>query len=88
MNYPRNDQTKQISEKMAHRLGERLEAFVKPLLLELDQLMDKRLVRTFLTTLQVIIQFRHRSHGLLLSERGFWPHQRTPPPFHIGLVSI
>ena len=41
-----------------------------PLLLELDALIDKRLVRTLLATLGVIIQFRNRSHGLLLSELG------------------
>jgi hypothetical protein len=36
----------------------------------LDEGIDKRLVRTFLKTLQVIIQFRHRHNGLLLSELG------------------
>jgi hypothetical protein len=38
--------------------GQRLEAFVQPLLIELDKHIDKRLVRTFLGTLQVIVQFR------------------------------
>jgi hypothetical protein len=63
-------QGKQASGSLARRIGERLEAFVKPLLLELDRCLDKRLVRTFLTTLQVIVQLRHRAHGLLLSELG------------------
>jgi hypothetical protein len=63
-------QGKQASESVARFIGERLEAFVKPLLVELDRCLDKRLVRTFLVTLQVIVQFRHRAHGLLLSELG------------------
>lgn len=32
--------------------------------------MDKRLVRAFAQTTAVIISFRHREHGLLLSELG------------------
>lgn len=32
--------------------------------------MDKRLVRTFLKSIQTIITFRDRMHGLLLSEMG------------------
>jgi hypothetical protein len=70
MDYAPNLPRKQVSGEMALRIGERLEAFVEPLLVELDQCLDKRLVRTFLTTLQVIVQFRHRAQGLLLSELG------------------
>lgn len=40
------------------------------MLLWLDTSLDKRLVRTFLQTVQAILQFRHRTHGLLLSELG------------------
>lgn len=47
-----------------------LARFVGPLLVALDRQLDKRLVNTFLLTLQAIITFRHRSHGLLLSELG------------------
>ncbi len=61
---------KQASARVARALGERLEGFVAPLLLELDKHIDKRLVRTFLTVLQVIVQVRNRSQGLLLSELG------------------
>ena len=70
MDYGSNLQGKQVSGEMARRIGDRLEGFVKPLLVELDRCLDKRLVRTFLTVLQVIVQFRHRAQGLLLSELG------------------
>lgn len=43
---------------------------MQPLLLWLDARLDKRLVRPFLQTGQAILQFRHRAHGLLLSELG------------------
>jgi len=55
---------------MAQGLAEALARFLFPLLVELDTLLDKRLVRTFLTTIQVIITFRDRANGLLLSELG------------------
>jgi hypothetical protein len=70
MNDTLKEQGKQASPQIAQPIGEHLEAFVKPLLVELDKCLDKRLVRTFLTTLQVIVQFRHRANGLLLSELG------------------
>jgi hypothetical protein len=55
---------------MAQGLGEALARFLFPLLVELETLLDKRLVRTFLATIQVIITFRDRANGLLLSELG------------------
>lgn len=36
----------------------------------MNQHLDVRLVRTFLATLEAIVQWRHRAHGLLLSELG------------------
>jgi hypothetical protein len=54
----------------AQWVSDQLETFVQELLGELDQRLDKRLVRTFLLTLQAIIMFRHSSQGLLLSELG------------------
>jgi len=51
-------------------LARKLENFVNPLLRELDRGIDKRLVRTFLLTLQAILTFRHGRNGLLLSELG------------------
>lgn len=61
---------KQASPVVSRQLAEQLAGFVAPLLLELDVLIDKRLVRTLLATLGVIIQFRNRANGLLLSELG------------------
>src|SRR2546421_8760517 len=55
---------------MAQGLGEALARFLFPLLVEVDGVLDKRLVRTFLATIQVIIAFRDRANGLLLSELG------------------
>ena len=49
---------------MAQGLGEALARFLFPLLVELDKLLDKRLVRTFLATIQVILTFRDRANGL------------------------
>jgi apolipoprotein N-acyltransferase len=57
-------------ERYSQQVAEQLAGFVQPLLERLDRQMDKRLVRTFLATLQAIITFRHSQYGLLLSELG------------------
>lgn len=44
--------------------------FVRPLLIQLHQGLDRRLVQTLLDLMQVIVMHRHRQHGLLLSELG------------------
>jgi hypothetical protein len=54
----------------AHRLHAQLITFLGPLLRYLDDQIDARLVRTFVATLTAILTFRHRAHGLLLSELG------------------
>ncbi len=56
--------------QMAQGLGAQLGSFLFPLLVQLDAVLDKRLVRTFLATIEVIITFRDRANGLLLSELG------------------
>src|SRR5579885_2422699 len=56
--------------EMAQGLYAALARFLAPLLMELDARMDKRLVRTFLQTVAVILTFRDRVNGLLLSEMG------------------
>lgn len=62
------------AEKQSHELApqtrQRLVQFVFPLLVTLNQQLDVRLVRTFLATLEAIVQWRNRAHGLLLSELG------------------
>lgn len=68
-----NDATA-AAEKQSHQLAQqtrqRLVEFVLPLLVTLNQQLDVRLVRTFLATLEAIVQWRNRAHGLLLSELG------------------
>ena len=58
------------AQQVAQGLAEQLALFLFPLLVTLDQLLDKRLVRTFLHTIQVILAYRDRVGGLLLSELG------------------
>lgn len=55
-----------ISEHLMHQLTR----FLGPVVIALDQLLDKRLVRTFLQTIAALLEFRHRANGLLLSELG------------------
>jgi Transposase DDE domain len=55
---------------IAQGVGIELATFLFPLLVVLDRVLDKRLVRTFLCSIQLIITFRDRVHGLLLSEMG------------------
>jgi hypothetical protein len=55
---------------MAEGLGMSLVGFLGPLLLELDQWLDKRLIRTFVQAIEAILTFRDRINGLVLSELG------------------
>jgi hypothetical protein len=55
---------------IAQGLGIQLATFLFPLLVTLDGVLDKRLVRTFLLSIQLILTFRDRVHGLFLSEMG------------------
>src|SRR5205085_10210845 len=57
-------------QQMAKGLAEQLAVFLFPLFVRLDQLLDIRLVRTFVETIQVILAYRDRIGGLLLSELG------------------
>jgi Transposase DDE domain len=50
--------------------GRSLFCFLEPLVRELDATVDKRPLRTLVQTVEAIIAFRDRSHGLLLSELG------------------
>ena len=63
-----SEAAKQASASMPLAFAQRLEAFLALLLVSLDANLDKRLVRTLAQLLQVIIEFRHASYGLLLSE--------------------
>ncbi len=58
----------QASEEQAAPLAQEVEQFLHPLLLCLDLVLDRRLVRTFAQTVIAIIVHRTRSTGLWLSE--------------------
>ena len=55
-------------ELIAQGLTRQLACYLYPLLLLLDQRLDKRLVRTFARLVEVIVTFRDRVNGLLLTE--------------------
>lgn len=55
---------------ISDQLRTQLHTFLAPLLSELDAQIDLRLVRTLTRTVEAILSFRHRNHGLLLSELG------------------
>lgn len=63
---------------LARSVREELRRFVAPLLRTLDQRRDRRLVVTFLETLQALFIWRHRNLGLRLSELGSY----LAPPGH------
>ncbi len=56
--------------EMAQGLYAALARFLAPLLIERDARIDKRLVRTFVQTVAVILTFRDRVNGLLRSRLG------------------
>src|SRR5438046_10097629 len=56
------------AEAMAQGLTRQLAGYLYPLLVQLDRQLDKRLVRTFAQLIAVILTFRDRITGLLLTE--------------------
>jgi Transposase DDE domain len=56
--------------QVATEVRQDLMAFLQPLLARLDAQIDRRLVQTFARTVDAILCFRNRPHGLLLSELG------------------
>lgn len=63
-------QEEQASVEKASEIQRRLMEFLAPLLVQLDEVLDKRLVRTFVQAIIAIVSFRESSKGLLLSELG------------------
>src|SRR5918912_3744882 len=55
---------------LSHSYGMELLRFLEPLVRELDLTVDKRPLRTLVQTVEAIVSFRDRNHGLLLSELG------------------
>lgn len=64
------DANKTEATQVAAEVRQDLVAFLKPVLLQLDAQIDRRLVRTFLGAVAAILSFRNRPQGLLLSELG------------------
>jgi Transposase DDE domain len=60
----------QEGQALSQEIISALEAFLLPLVLVLDTLLDKRLVRTLMACCVAILRFRNSLHGLLLSELG------------------
>ena len=60
----------QVHQQHAQILADLCFRFLRPLLHQLNNRLDRRLVRTFLGLVMVIIAHRHRNQGLLLSELG------------------
>jgi len=65
-----NEGSLSSSAELASSLRSQLHAFVAPLVRELDFWLDRRLVRTLVRAVEVILAFRNSTHGLLLSELG------------------
>lgn len=60
----------QVKRLYASYLGEKCGAYLKPVLTRLNKQMDRRLVKTFLGLVIVLLMHRHRNQGMVLSELG------------------
>jgi hypothetical protein len=69
-NYDILQENEQDQQKVSQELAEMIEIFLAPLLIVLDRILDKRLVRTLVQCCVAIIRFRNNKQGLLLSELG------------------
>jgi hypothetical protein len=69
-NYDILRENEQDQQKASQELAEMIEIFLSPLLIVLDRVLDKRLVRTLVQCCVAIIRFRNNKQGLLLSELG------------------
>lgn len=58
----KQEQSRRVENQLVKRLW--------PVLVKLNEALDRRLVKTFLGLVMAIILHRHRNHGLLLSELG------------------
>ena len=76
-------------EAMAQGLLGQLGRFLAPFVQPFDRVMDKRLLRTLVQTVQVILTFRDRINGLLLSELGgYLEHPGHAPAGTIRLRNL
>lgn len=65
-----NKRTEAEKQEKSKELESQLVRLLWPVLQELKQRMDRRLVKTFLGLVLAIVMHRHRNNGLLLSELG------------------
>ncbi len=70
----------QASPVVAHALEEELIEFLAPFVEWLDTLLDKRLVRTLVSGILALVEWRNRAHGLLLSELGAYVRDPAHAP--------
>jgi hypothetical protein len=70
LNTPNNGSAAASGLPLIHFFSDRLQDFLSPLLVFLDQLLDLRLVSTFSGLCASIIRLRSRPTGLYLSELG------------------
>lgn len=68
--YDTDQKNEQEVAEISQETVKLLENYLSPLLLVLDMLLDKRLVRTFQQCCVAILRFRNHKQGLLLSELG------------------
>jgi hypothetical protein len=68
--YDTQEENGQEAQHLSLEVAQLLETYLTPLLLLLDRLLDKRLVRTFVQVCAAILRFRNSKQGLLLSELG------------------
>src|SRR6185369_2544579 len=57
-------------QAQADEMESRLVKYLKPVLSELNEKMDRRLVKSLLGLVMAIVKHRHRNNGVLLSELG------------------
>jgi hypothetical protein len=63
-------ENEQDPQNVSQEIAQMLENFFSPLLILLDSLLDKRLLRTLVQCCVAIIRFRNNKQGLWLSELG------------------
>jgi hypothetical protein len=63
-------ENEQDPQNVSQEMAQLLENFLSPLLMILDRLLDKRLLRTLVQCCVAIILFRNNKQGLWLSELG------------------
>jgi hypothetical protein len=68
--YRQKNRQERIDQRVAAALADKGYEFLKSLLIELNEQMDRRLVETLLRVMLAIIGHRDRQNGLLLSELG------------------